>query len=57
MRDRAGFKKNTFVPEMEFFCYFLGNLEINFSEFGLLRKFILFAIFLYKCHIWEKSCS
>ena len=28
-----------------------------FTEFGLKRKFLLFAIFLHKSHICEKSCS
>lgn len=28
-----------------------------FSEFGLKRKFILFAVLLHKAHAWEKSGS
>ena len=28
-----------------------------FSEFGLKKKFILFAVLLHKAHIWEKSGS
>ena len=31
--------------------------SLNFSEFGLLWKFILFAVFLHKSHFLEKSGS
>ena len=33
------------------------NLVIIFSEFGLKRKFLLFAVFMYKSHIWERFGS
>ena len=31
--------------------------SLLFSEFGLKSKFILYAVFLHKPHIWEKSGS
>ena len=54
-------------PEI-FFCsqnwengpktWFFGFIEkLIFTEFALWWKFILFAVFLYKSHIWENSGS
>ena len=39
------------------FLNLLENLVVNFSEFGLYRNFIIFAVFLQKTFTWEKSGS
>ena len=43
-------------PEIGFLSL-LKNIVINFSEFCLQWKFMLFALFLHKSHIYEKSGS
>ena len=55
---RAGFFEKIFLPGQKWiFKIFWKNWSLLFPEFDLWWKFILFAIFLHKSQIWEKSSS
>ena len=63
VRDRAKFSGKTFIAQINedmarkraFWIWKIWSLIFN--KFFLQWKFILFAVFLHKSYIWEKSCS
>ena len=63
VRDSQIFEENYLTkngekfPKIGFFEFIGKFSNYFFSEFGLQREFILYAVFLHKCHTWEKSDS
>ena len=60
VQDRARFsRKNIFCPQNRlktgFFWIYWKILSTIFTEIVLWWKFILFAVFLHKSHIWQNS--
>ena len=61
--DRAGFSRKI-APKIGkmgqkqcFFKIYWKIYSLIFSEFALLKNFIIFVVFLHKSYTWEKSGS